>query len=193
MLRLALAEFGFEEECTLGHDHGTGFQTIDNFDAAASALARNHGHCLKALGRFDEHHFAAFDGLHCFFRQRDQGTIASAARCDPDAQALTGCQATNALWRQNDGCGFAVRIEARRRRADDCRNGLATQQLYNRCIARSHTPCISGQHRRIDLYAAWIGNTEQFSSRRYIGAQRCIRFGYATRDQADHRQRAPVA
>ena len=64
MLRLALAKFGFEQEGTLGHDHGTRFQTIDNLDTAAAALASDHGYGLKTLGRFDEHDLFAFDGLH---------------------------------------------------------------------------------------------------------------------------------
>jgi hypothetical protein len=67
MLRLALAEFGFEEEGTLGHDHGTGFHTINNLDSPAAAFARNHGNRLEAPGRFDEHDLFAFNGLHCFF------------------------------------------------------------------------------------------------------------------------------
>ncbi len=73
MLRLALAEFGFEHERALGDDDGTWFQSIDNLDTATATLASDNGRSLKTLGGFDEHDIAAFNRLHRLFRHADAG------------------------------------------------------------------------------------------------------------------------
>src|SRR5574343_513419 len=92
VLRLALAEFGFEQERALGRD--------------GDASGRK-----KPLGGPDEYDLAPFDGLHGFLRQRDKAVIATSTRLDPGAQALTGCQPTNALRCQDDRRGLAIGIE----------------------------------------------------------------------------------
>jgi hypothetical protein len=59
MLRLALAEFGFEQERALGRDDGPAVQPIDDLDPSTAALAGDNIGRLKALGGFDEHDFVA--------------------------------------------------------------------------------------------------------------------------------------
>ena len=90
MLRLTLAEFGFEHERALGYDDGTGCQAIDYLDAATATFSSDNSRRLKTLGGFDEHDFLAFNGLHRFFGQCNQSAIAATARLDARAQALTG-------------------------------------------------------------------------------------------------------
>ena len=66
MLRLALAEFGFEHERALGDDGSTWFQAIDYLDATTATFASDNSRRLKTLGGFHEHDFLAFNGLHRF-------------------------------------------------------------------------------------------------------------------------------
>src|SRR3546814_16350282 len=80
MLRLALAEFGFEHERALGDDDGTRFQSIDDLDPATATLAGDNCRRLKTPCGFYEHDFLAFNGLHRFLGQRDQSAIRSDAR-----------------------------------------------------------------------------------------------------------------
>ena len=94
MLRLALAEFGFQKKRALGRDDRSGLEPIDNLNAACTALAGHDGHSLEALGGFDEHDLTAFDRLHSLFRQCDAAYIAAAYWRDTRAQALTRCEAS---------------------------------------------------------------------------------------------------
>ena len=60
MLRLALAEFGFEQERALGRDGDARFQPIDDLDPSTSALAGDDSGRKKPLGGPDEYDLAPF-------------------------------------------------------------------------------------------------------------------------------------
>ena len=193
MLRLAFADFGFEQESTLSRDDRAGFHPVDNLDTAAAALAGNHRHGLEAFGGLDENDLAAFDGLHRFLRQRDQARPGSAARLDPRTQPLAGRQAADAIGDEDNRRRLAFRVEARGCRPNHRIHGLAAQQFDDRGIARADPPRICGEHRGVDLDAAGIGDPEQFGARKHIGPEFRVRLGDPSRNQARHRQRAAVA
>jgi hypothetical protein len=87
MLRLALAEFGFEQERALGRDHGTGLQPATISTRPALRWPTRDVGRLKALGGFDEHHIFAFDRLHRLFGNAN-ARWRRIARHDPHAQPL---------------------------------------------------------------------------------------------------------
>ncbi len=101
--------------------------------------------------------------------------------------------AADAVRCEDDRRGLAVGIKARGRRTHLRIDGFAAEKLDHRRIAGLDSPRIGGQHRRVYLDAAGIGDPEQFGAREHIGPEFRVGLGDPSRNQARHREGAAVA